>query len=321
MAKKLKVCRSFSFNPYENLAIESELLKLVDHETVILYLWQNDNTVVIGKNQNPLIECKVDLIKKENVFIARRSSGGGAVFHDKGNLNFTFIAQNKNYDLDKQMKVIKKACELANIKVEISGRNDIVVNGKKISGNAFLNTKKSSLHHGTLLINSNIKNIVRYLSPDLSKLQSKGIKSVESRVTNLINYNSNLTAEDMCKNLINAAEEIYDLISEPLTELSLIKIEKLKKVYSSKDYIFGTLIPYSITFNKRLSFGNLELRINVQGEKIKEIQVFTDSLDTQLPQKLKNVFEGLAYDLDIIKRHLNIAFPEKLSNEIYEMFL
>ena len=321
MVKKLKIYRSSSFNPYENLATESLLLESVDCDTVILYLWQNDNTVVIGKNQNPLIECKVDLIDKENVFIARRSSGGGAVFHDKGNLNFTFIAQNENYNLEKQMQIIKKACDFANISTEISGRNDIVVNGKKISGNAFLNTKKSSLHHGTLLINSNIENISRYLSPNLSKLQSKGIKSVESRITNLTRFTPNLTCEDMCSHLIKAAEEIYNLKSEKILNTSLKEIEKLKNIYSSKEYIYGALIPYTITFSKRLSFGNLDLRISLKGKTINEIQAFTDSLDTNLPEKIKKVLEGSLYELEEIKRRLNTVFPTEISKEIYEMFL
>ena len=136
MIKNLQYYISTSLNPYENLATEKYLLDTVAEDGYILYLWQNQNTVVIGKNQNPWAECRCNLLETEGGRLARRLSGGGAVFHDTGNLNFTFLCSAKNYDLDRQMKVIQTACSLAGIKTELSGRNDLLAAGRKFSGNA-----------------------------------------------------------------------------------------------------------------------------------------------------------------------------------------
>lgn len=127
----------------------------MDHETLILYLWQNENTIVIGHNQNPWTECNMDSLRHDNVKLARRLSGGGAVYHDMGNLNFTFLTSEENYDLSRQMQVIKTACDFADIDTELSGRNDILADSRKFSGNAFYHSKEAAYHHGTLLICSN----------------------------------------------------------------------------------------------------------------------------------------------------------------------
>ena len=176
MISKLLFLNNYSTDCYENLAIEKELLTRVEGKTVILYLWQNQNTVVIGKNQNPFAECDIEKTKEDGVNIARRLSGGGAVFHDKGNLNFTFISAKENYSLEKQVEVIKKACALAGINAEISGRNDILVDSKKFSGNAFYHTKTVSLHHGTLLINSNLEKVGKAIKPFFLSILDLGVQ-------------------------------------------------------------------------------------------------------------------------------------------------
>ena len=185
MIKNLQFYVSHTVNPHLNLAIEKILFDAVDDETVILYLWQNQNTVVIGKNQNAFSECRTELLRQEGGTLARRLSGGGAVFHDLGNLNFTFICSTDNLDVAKNMEVIRRACLLSGITAELSGRNDILASGKKFSGNAFYNSKGRSYHHGTLLINADMEKLDRYLTPPKAKLETKGIKSVRTRVINL----------------------------------------------------------------------------------------------------------------------------------------
>ena len=176
---------SNSSNPYHNQGLEEYLLNTLKPNTCILYLWQNHNTVVIGKNQNPWQECRIKEMNAEGANLARRLSGGGAVYHDEGNLNFTFILPRQYYDEEKQTSVICQAVQNFGLYVEKTGRNDLTVNGKKFSGNAYFKRKDSAFHHGTLLINSDLTVLARYLNVSNAKLQAKGVRSVSSRVCNL----------------------------------------------------------------------------------------------------------------------------------------
>lgn len=319
MIEKLLVLNKYETDCYENLATEYQLLSSVDNKTVILYLWQNANTIVIGKNQNPLAECDMNKIKKDGVFVARRLSGGGAVFHDLGNLNFTFLMSKENYNLPLQTEVIKKACELAGIKAEVSGRNDILVNSKKFSGNAFYHTKQSSYHHGTLLVDSDVDKIQNYLTPDISKLQTKGVKSVKSRVINLKEINSELTCDKMREFLQKAAEEVYGIKAENIKEPKKEEIKKLADLYSSDDYIYKTPIPYTAIFKKRLSLGSFEIRFLVKEEKIIDLQIFTDALDDNISEKLKNALIGVTYNIWDIEKALSKEFEANFIKEIINM--
>ncbi len=319
MIENLLIFNKYTTNCYENLATEYQLLNLVDDKTVILYLWQNANTIVIGKNQNPLAECDMNKIREDGVFVARRLSGGGAVFHDIGNLNFTFLAKKENYNVQLQLEVIKKACALAGIKAEISGRNDIQVNSKKFSGNAFYHTKESSYHHGTLLIDSDINKIQNYLTPDISKLQAKGVKSVKSRVINLKEINSELTCDKMRKYLEIAAQEVYGVKAKPYREPNKEETKKIAKLYSSNDYIFKTPIPYTAVFKKRFETGSFEFRFLVKDKKILDLQIFTDALDDKISEKLKDSLLGITYEIPEIKKALNKDFESNFTQEIINM--
>ncbi|MEG0693587.1 MAG: lipoate--protein ligase family protein, partial [Oscillospiraceae bacterium] len=174
MIKHIGVIQSTKTEPYQNLALEEYLLHHVDEGECILYLWQNRQTVVVGRNQNCWKECKVEELKKDGGYVVRRLSGGGAVFHDLGNLNFTFLVRQEDYNLDRQLQVILKAVQKLGIRAEKSGRNDITVNGQKFSGNAFYSTNGHCYHHGTLLLNVDMENLTQYLNVSTEKLQSKG---------------------------------------------------------------------------------------------------------------------------------------------------
>ena len=152
MITQLRVYESSGFDPHKNLAAEKHLMDITPPGVCLLYLWQNQNTVVIGKNQNAWLECRTTLLAQEGGVLARRLSGGGAVFHDLGNLNFTFIMRKEDYDLDKQLAVIQKACAYAGIDAQKSGRNDLLADGRKFSGNAFYQNRTHAYHHGTLMV-------------------------------------------------------------------------------------------------------------------------------------------------------------------------
>lgn len=184
----LQAVRSDRTDPYANLAAETLLLTAAKENTAYFYLWANEPTVVIGANQNPFTECDLSAMEKGGVHLARRITGGGAVYHDEGNLNFSFVMPNALYDVKRQLSVICSALRKLGIQAEPSGRNDLTVNGAKVSGNAFYKGKTHSLHHGTLLVNADFTALSRYLTPQPQKLAKKGVSSVRARVANLSEF-------------------------------------------------------------------------------------------------------------------------------------
>lgn len=317
MINKLFYYISTSLNPYENLATERYLLENVSKESCILYLWQNEKTVVIGKNQNPHAETRCNLLEEDGVFLARRLSGGGAVFHDTGNLNFTFLCSSENYNLEKQLSVISSACALAGIKTEISGRNDILSGGRKFSGNAFYNSKGKSYHHGTILIDADKALMERYLTPPKAKLQTKGIKSVKSRTVNLSSLSPSLTCEKMKEHMLSAFKEVYKIEPLEIKETDKEKISLLKEKYSSWEYLYGTSSPFSFTFEGLLSCGNVSLGLFVKDGIIKDAKLYTDSMDFSISPKIEKALLSCRFDYE----SLSCAFKSTLSPELAKEFL
>ncbi len=316
MINQLKIFKGFSNNPYFNLATEKYLFDNVDKGCVILYLWQNDNTIVIGANQNPWAECNCELAENENIKIARRISGGGAVFHDLGNLNFTFISHTEDYDLAKNLEIIKKAVDLAGISAEISGRNDILCDGKKFSGNAFYNSGGKSYHHGTILINTDFGKMKKYLTPSSAKLKAKGVKSVSSRVINLIEVNNRLTADIMKENFILAAESVFNLKSTEISHIDEKAVLTLSEEYSSWDYIFKKTAPFTVSLSSRFDFGEVTLNLSVKNAVIENAEVFTDSMDFSLAEKIKSAIIGAPFEKQGIFQCLSKKMNKKLAEDI-----
>ena len=195
-------------SPYYNLALERSLFDFVDEDTVILYLWQNSHTIVIGKNQNAYAECKVDEFIKDGGTLARRPSGGGAVYHDLGNLNFSIICKESIAKEHTYQRIVKEALGYFGIVSEFNGRNDLTVDDKKFSGNAFYVKDDVLCQHGTILINSDFKELSKYLTPDISKLERNHVKSVESRVVNLSEISDKITVESMKEAMIKATNAV-----------------------------------------------------------------------------------------------------------------
>ncbi|HOV70336.1 MAG TPA: lipoate--protein ligase family protein, partial [Clostridia bacterium] len=160
----LKIILTAITDPHQNLAFEEYLFETADEDTATMYLWTNASTVVIGRNQNPWRECKVELLEKDGGKLSRRTTGGGAVYHDLGNLNFSFIMSKEAYSVQRQLGVIIEAVRSLGIDAEFSGRNDILACGRKFSGNAFAVRKNGALHHGTLLINADMDMLTHYLT-------------------------------------------------------------------------------------------------------------------------------------------------------------
>lgn len=298
MIHKLFYYEAPGCDPHRNLAVEQYLLTHLQPGDMVLYLWQNQNTVVLGKNQNAWAECRVSLLEQEGGKVARRLSGGGAVFHDLGNLNFTFLTCTEDYDVDRQLAVIARACEMAGLQVERSGRNDILAQGRKFSGNAFYHAQGYSYHHGTLLISADMEKLQRYLSPSKAKLEAKGVASVRSRVVNLRELNPAITVPAMKAHMRNAFCQIYgsDVTEMTLSTQAMEQVLQLQEKISGWDYLFGAPLPFSFSCSQRFSWGSVELEMDAKGGTIQAVKVYSDAMDWSLPQQIEQALTGCRFE-------------------------
>lgn len=298
MINNLKYIVSKSTVPYENMALEKYLMDNVEYNQCILYLWQNKRTVVIGKNQNAWAECKVSELEEDNGYLARRLSGGGAVFHDLGNLNFTFLVSVANYDVKKQSEVIMNAVKSFGIDVKMSGRNDLTVDEKKFSGNAFYKSNGRAYHHGTILIDVDMNNMLRYLNVSKDKLQSKGVQSVKSRVVNLKELNDSVTVAEMIKKLVPAFEKTYGCDCSEIAEADLDK-KKLMEITSQFEdwnWRLGKKIKFNVELSNRFPWGNLSFQIFVENGLIKDAVVYSDAMESTLVGSIAQKIKGVKYN-------------------------
>lgn len=266
-------------SPYFNLAMEEYLLKNFNEDLFIL--WRNEPSVIVGKNQNTLSEINLDYIKENNIPVVRRQSGGGAVFHDLGNINFTFISVNDNTfsDFKKFTQPIIDLLKSMGIDAEFSGRNDLLINGKKFSGNAQYNYKNKVMHHGTLLFSSQISNLSNSLKVKPIKLESKGIKSIKSRVTNISEHlNSDIDILEFKDILMDYVYKIDK--NNKLYALSSYDIDNINNLvetkYSTWDWNFGNSPSYSLYNEIKYTGGNVEFNLDVKNGIIQEIKFFGD---------------------------------------------
>lgn len=221
-------------DPYANLAAERCLFEFANENTAILYLWQNDNTIVIGKNQDVYSECRADEFKAQGGRIVRRMSGGGAVYHDLGNLNFSIITVKLNDSEQKYLDLILRMAENLGIRAEFGGRNDVVCNGRKFSGSAVYDDGEKICRHGTVLVNTDIEKMTYYLTPEREKLNRHGVESVRSRVMNLSEVNPEITVDAVKKSFIEATgAEMLD------TEPDALSVKKYTELFGSEKWIYG----------------------------------------------------------------------------------
>lgn len=283
------------YNPYLNLAVENSLLNDGDDNVVTMFLWKNQQTVVYGYNQNPFTECNVELLRSEGGHAARRRTGGGAVYHDLGNLNFSFVAHKNNYDVAKQLKVIQKALDYLGLKAEVSGRNDLTLDGRKFSGNAFGFHRERRLHHGTILIKTDTDKLTKYLKVNPAKLQKHGVKSVASRIINLSEV-VDITSETIIPHLTKAFEEIYEKKPEVVefNDLLTDNILKTRDLFGSDEYLFGKWRNFRAKKSAQFPWGLVEIDLNVNEERglIESISIASDGLDPELIEETERLLTG-----------------------------
>ena len=312
MINQIKLYESNSFDPYLNLATEQYLMETVEEDACILFLWQNQNTVVIGKNQNAWKECRTALLAEEGGVLARRLSGGGAVFHDLGNLNFTFLMPQAEYDLDRQFSVIAEAVNLLGLQAERSGRNDVLVEGRKFSGNAFFKHNGNAYHHGTLLIDVDMDKLGRYLNPSKAKLQAKGVDSVRSRVVNLRELNSQITISSMKEAMTKAFAQVYDKPMTVITDQDFDHdaIEALRQRNASWEWNYGQKLPFTAELEARFPWGCVQLCMQVENGMVESAKVYSDAMDWQLPNQLEALLKGVRFEKEAVCTALQAQYPD-----------
>ncbi|MDN3447130.1 lipoate--protein ligase [Psychrobacter sp. APC 3281] len=307
---KLRILKSAVTNPWFNLATEDWIFNTLNPDSHTLFLWRNSETVVIGRSQNPWVECKTDKMEADNVFLARRQSGGGAVFHDLGNTNFTFLSPSDAYDQEANFTVIINALKKLGIDATLSGRNDMQVGDRKISGSAFRHAADRSFHHGTLLVNANMQKLGDYLNPHPLKLKAKGIKSVRARVANLVDFNETINHETLSDAIIEAFCEYHGETAqvEQLDEASLVKQPTLNAYYQQMadwDWRFGKTPEFTHHIEKRFDWGMMDVHMDVKQAIITEVVIFSDALNVELIDLLKKTLTGVKYNKPEIKNKLD----------------
>lgn len=321
MIRNIRVYESTGLDPYANLAVEKHLLETVAEDECILYLWQNQNTVVIGRNQNPWLECRTSLLEEEGGHLARRLSGGGAVFHDVGNLNFTFLISTENYDVDRQLSVIQEAVRLAGIQAEKSGRNDLLADGRKFSGNAFYHSNGHSYHHGTLMVDVDKDKLSRYLSPPKAKLEAKGVASVRSRVVNLAELSPGLTCGKLRQLMVQAFEAVYGLSASAvvLTEEDFALIEQTRQEIAGWDYLYGKPLPFTFACEDHFSWGHIHLQLQAKGGIITAVKAYSDAMDWELASTIEAALTGSQFRLDAMQSALRSAVSGEQAADLCRM--
>lgn len=290
---------------YFNLASEEYLLKHTDEE--IFYLWRNDNAIIVGKNQNTLSEINVDYVKEKNIKVVRRLTGGGAVYHDLGNLNYTFIEnKKKNFnDFRGFCEPITTALNEMGVEAEFSGRNDMTIEGKKFSGTAQCKYKDRVMHHGTLLFSSVKADISGALKPREIKFSGKSVKSVSSRITNISDHlEGDMDVIEfrnrVMKSVAGGIDQVTTFSDQEVSEIIRLRDEK----YAKWEWNYGHSPKFEMTREGRFPGGTLEVTLEVKKGVIEKIRIYGDFFGTRDVSTLESALTGVAHNEEEIGKVL-----------------
>lgn len=297
--------------PQFNLALEQYVFDSLNQFDEIFLLWINEPSIIVGKNQNTIQEINLDYVKENNINVVRRLSGGGAVYHDYGNLNYTIISKSKetsafNFEAFSQ-PVIEVLAKLG-VKAEFSGRNDITIDGQKFCGNAQYMKKGKVLHHGAMLFDTDLEVLGKALKVSKDKIESKGVKSVRSRVTNIKDHlKEDITVEDFKQLLLeHMFKENKEIEEYKLTEEDYANINKLmEERYATWEWNFGSSPDFNIEKSRRFPSGKVETKIDVQEGIIKGIKFYGDFFGGGEISDVEDKFIGIKYKEDEISKVLD----------------
>ena len=316
-------------NPFYNLSLEQYVFDSLDRRHSYFMLWQNHNSVIVGKHQNTIEEINLSFVNAHNISVARRLSGGGAVYHDTGNLNFTFItdaSDENSINFDSFRRIIKDALVSFGVPACASGRNDITADGKKVSGNAQYVKNGRLMHHGTLLYDCDLDILSNALDVKDDKIKSKGIKSVRSRVANIRTFlKKDMSLSEFKSALKNRLFHDFDLIEYHVTPNQIREIEGIKdNIYSKWSWNYGQSPDFNIRKNRRVEgCGGFEILLDVEkGGVIKNIAFYGDFFSSDDPSELALMMTGHHYEYNEIKNILkNIDISRYFINLDIKTFL
>lgn len=325
----MKYLETCSTDPYYNLAFEEYVLKHLRDDDYLI-LWQNDNTVVMGLHQNPYEEINLESAAEFDVKIVRRITGGGTVYHDLGNLNYSYITDwrdDEDMNIRSFLKPIVEAFRGYGLSLEIKGRNDLLLDGKKISGSAQALADGRLLQHGTLLINSDLTRLSSILRVSPEKFRSKNIKSVRSRVTNIQSYVSEELKIDEVIDLLkrhwNEAQRLY---TAELSEKELHEVECLaNRKYRTKKWNFSRSSTFSYKNKRRFPSGEMDVNLDIKEGRILHCMINGDFMSLRPAEEIENALVGTEYEKEKIweffkKQPLNLYFGSITPEEAAECF-
>ena len=315
-----------STDPYYNLASEEYLLKHFDDD--VFMLWRNDKAVIVGKYQNSAAEINLDYVREHSIKVVRRQTGGGAVFHDLGNVNYTFIGTKGSGDFRTFSEPILRVLNEMGVPAKFEGRNDLTINGMKFSGTAQCVYKDRILHHGTLLFASEMDDLTAALKVNPLKFKDKAVKSVRKRVTNISEHlPTPMSVTDFIEVVMrNVSHNSENAVSYELSEHDIQEISKLRdEKYSTWDWNFGTSPKFGYTKQMRTSGGNVELNLDVEKGLITAIKFYGDFFSQKEPSDFESLFQNQKYEPENIRHilqsvEINDYFRNVTVEEMMELF-
>ena len=305
----MRYLKNPSTNPYYNMAFDEYCLESLPIDEPIFFLWQNRPAVIVGYNQEVNTEVNLDYLKEKGIDLVRRVTGGGAVYHDLENLNYTIVGRSEDLERDypEYAALMMKALQALGVPATLSGRNDILVEGKKVSGFAKRVCKNRLMVHGTLMYNVNVDVLTHVLNPSTTKLQSKGIASVRSRVTNLCNYLPELSDIQAFKNRL---EEIlsnnYSDAEYKLSEADLANIQQLTdEKFATWEWNYGRSPKATLVHSARLACGTVEIHLTLAENRIASCRFGGDFLGNLPASDVEKALTGIPYEINEIRKCLS----------------
>ncbi len=300
-------------DPRINLAIEEYALKNLDINETYLLFYINEPSIIIGKNQNTIEEINTDYVDEHGIHVVRRLSGGGAVYHDLGNLNFSFITKDDGdsfHDFAKFTEPVTAALQKLGVNAELSGRNDVTVEGRKISGNAQFSTRGRMFSHGTLMLDSEIENVVSALNVKTEKIKSKGIKSIRSRVANISEFlDEPITMEEFKSLILRFIFDVDDVKDVPQYKLTEEDWKEIYKIaddrYRNWDWNYGRSPKFNIQQTKRIEgAGTYDIRLDVAKGYIRNVKIYGDFFGVGDISEIEEILIDTKYDREAISEAL-----------------